>query len=163
MSTSSLLDLENQICFAVYSASLTITKAYQPLLKALELTYPQYLVMLVLWQTDGRSVSEIGQNLFLDSGTLTPMLKRMESLGLIERRRSTEDERQVNVHLTPKGRSLRKRAATVPEDLLCASGCSVSELKSLNTSLRKIRENLAKSELLDRQTSKGTQPKGKKT
>src|SRR5438128_924891 len=108
------LQLDRQLCFALYSSSLAMTRIYKPLLAPLGLTYPQYLVMLVLWEADGPSVSQLGQRLSLDSGTLTPLLKRLESLGHIERRRATDDERRVDIFLTPTGRKLRERALDIP-------------------------------------------------
>src|SRR3954470_3664742 len=99
----SALLLDNQLCFALYSASLAMTKLYKPLLDELGLTYPQYLVMLALWERDGSTVSELGQRLYLDSGTLTPLLKRLEAAGLVSRVRSTEDERRVHLRLTSAG------------------------------------------------------------
>jgi len=109
--------LDDQICFPLYAAARAIQHHYRPLLKALGITYPQYLVLLVLWETDGLSVSGIGGHLHLDSGTLTPLLKRMASAGLVERRRSTADERVVTIHLTEAGRALRARAEAVPAQL----------------------------------------------
>jgi DNA-binding MarR family transcriptional regulator len=111
LSTDQALLLDNQLCFALYSASLAMTKLYKPLLDELGLTYPQYLVMLVLWEGDGLMVSELGQRLYLDSGTLTPLLKRLESAGLVSRMRAAEDERRVHIHLTAAGRTLRERLA----------------------------------------------------
>src|SRR5665647_76946 len=108
------LQLDNQLCFALYSASLAMTKLYQPLLADLGLTYPQYLAMLVLWERDGLMVSELGERLFLDSGTLTPLLKRLEAAGLIARTRDVEDERRVHITLTAAGRKLKARAAKIP-------------------------------------------------
>jgi DNA-binding MarR family transcriptional regulator len=140
-----MLLLDNQLCFALYSASLTMTKVYKPLLKDLELTYPQYLVLLVLWERDGVTVSELGERLYLDSGTLTPLLKRMEGMQLLRRERSTEDERQVQVNLTPAGRALRKRALPVPEQLLCAAQCSTAEIVGLTRRLQALRGALAQS------------------
>ncbi len=136
------LRLDNQLCFALYSASLAMTKAYKPLLDALGLTYPQYLVMLVLWEHGMLSVSELGERLFLDSGTLTPLLKRMEAGGWLERARSLEDERRVMVSLTPAGRKLKSRAARVPECMVQASGCSLEELASLTAQVRQFRSRL---------------------
>ena len=101
--------LDNQLCFALYSASLAMTKLYKPLLDALGLTYPQYLVMLSLWERDGLTVSELGERLFLDSGTLTPLLKRLEAAGLLVRLRDVQDERRVRITLTGQGRALRDR------------------------------------------------------
>ena len=135
--------LDNQLCFALYSASLAMTKLYKPLLEALGLTYPQYLVMLVLWEQDGLMVSELGQRLYLDSGTLTPLLKRLEAAGLVSRMRAVEDERRVHIHLTPAGRKLKARAASVPGCVLAASQCSIPELLQLTGQIRTLRERLA--------------------
>ena len=135
--------LDNQLCFALYSASLAMTKLYKPLLDELGLTYPQYLVMLVLWERDGRMVSELGQRLSLDSGTLTPLLKRLEAAGLVSRMRDVSDERRVHVHLTAAGRRLKARAARVPECLLAAARCTPAELKQLTGQVRALRERLA--------------------
>ena len=112
--------LSDQICFPLYAAARAVQQVYRPLLRTLGLTYPQYLVMLVLWETDGLSVSGIGHRLHLDSGTLTPLLKRMEAAELVDRRRSTSDERVVTVHLTDAGRHLQTDAADVPTHLI---GC----------------------------------------
>jgi DNA-binding MarR family transcriptional regulator len=144
-SAGDLLLLDNQLCFALYSASLTMTKVYKPLLGALGVTYPQYLVLLVLWVRDELTVSEVGERLYLDSGTLTPLLKRLESLGLIERRRSAQDERQVLVSLRPEGKKLRQRAQAIPENLLCAAQCTVAEITDLTRKVRKLRGSLAQS------------------
>lgn len=135
--------LDNQVCFALYSASLAMTKLYKPLLDELGLTYPQYLVMLVLWESDGLMVSELGQRLSLDSGTLTPLLKRLEAAGLVSRLRAVQDERRVHIHLTAAGRKLKARAAKVPGCVLAASQCSLPELMQLTTQLRTLRERLA--------------------
>ena len=113
-----LLRLDNQICFAVYSAAHAFNRVYKPLLDRLGLTYPQYLVMLSLWERDGVPVKDIGERLFLDSGTLTPLLKRLEAAGLVKRTRSTEDERQVLIALTPQGQALKEKARTVPQSIL---------------------------------------------
>lgn len=137
------LRLDNQLCFALYSASLAMTKTYKPLLDALELTYPQYLVMLVLWEHGTLAVSELGERLFLDSGTLTPLLKRMEGAGLLQRARSTHDERRVLVSLTPGGRKLKRRAARIPGCLLQATGGSLADLLSLTKQVRQLRVRLA--------------------
>lgn len=133
------LKLDVQLCFALYSTSLAMTKLYKPLLAPLGLTYPQYLVMLVLWETDGPSVSELGQRLSLDSGTLTPLLKRLEAVGLIERRRAIADERRVEIHLTGPGRALRERAVGIPEHLACASACGPADLEALTRRLHELR------------------------
>ena len=143
LSTDQALLLDNQLCFALYSASLAMTKLYKPLLDELGLTYPQYLVMLVLWEGDGLMVSELGQRLSLDSGTLTPLLKRLESAGLVSRMRAAEDERRVHIHLTAAGRKLKARAAKVPGCVLAASQCSIPELLQLTEQIRTLRERLA--------------------
>jgi DNA-binding MarR family transcriptional regulator len=102
-----MLQLDNQLCFALYSTSLAMTKLYKPMLEEMGLTYPQYLAMLVLWEQDGLTVSELGERLYLDSGTLTPLLKRMETAGLVSRLRAVQDERRVHITLTAEGRKLK--------------------------------------------------------
>jgi DNA-binding MarR family transcriptional regulator len=136
------LRLDNQLCFALYSASLAMTKMYKPLLEALDLTYPQYLVMLVLWEQDGMGVSTVGERLFLDSGTLTPLLKRMEQNGLLRRQRSALDERRVDVFLTPQGQSLKTRAASVPACVVAATSCPVPDLMALTQQVQTLRNQL---------------------
>lgn len=131
--------LDNQLCFSLYSASLAMTKLYKPLLEKLELTYPQYLVMLVLWEADGASVSALGERLCLDSGTLTPLLKRLEAAGWLARQRSLEDERRVHVWLSSQGRQLQERAAHIPGCVLAQSGLQLDELKVLNQQLKHLR------------------------
>ncbi|HEX7888018.1 MAG TPA: MarR family transcriptional regulator [Ramlibacter sp.] len=143
LSADEALLLENQVCFALYSASLAMTKLYKPLLDELGLTYPQYLAMLVLWEGDGLMVSELGQRLYLDSGTLTPLLKRLESAGLVSRLRDVADERRVHIHLTSAGRRLKAKAAKVPACVLAASQCSLPELKQITDQVRLLRERLA--------------------
>ena len=134
--------LDNQLCFALYSTSLTITKRYQPLLAALGLTYPQYLVMLVLWEHDDVTVSALGERLFLDSGTLTPLLKRMEAAGLLLRTRSSLDERRVQIALTTTGRRLKALAATVPACVVSATHWPVAELMALTKKVQALRREL---------------------
>ncbi|KPL79562.1 MarR family transcriptional regulator [Levilinea saccharolytica] len=112
------LKLENQLCFPVYAASRLIIREYQPHLEKLGITYPQYLVLMLLWETDGRTVNEIAQALILNTNTVTPILKRMEALGFIERKRSNEDERRVIISLTAKGDHLREEAVKIPERLV---------------------------------------------
>lgn len=112
------LKLSNQLCFPVYAASRLITRGYQPYLDKLGITYPQYLVLLVLWETDGLPVNDIARRLILNTNTITPLLKRMEELGIIQRERSADDERKVMVHLTEKGWSMREEAATIPVKLM---------------------------------------------
>jgi len=139
------LQLDRQLCFALYSSSLAMTKIYKPLLAPLGLTYPQYLVMLVLWEIDGLSVSQLGQRLSLDSGTLTPLLKRLEALGHIERRRARDDERRVDIFLTPAGRALRAQALDIPGQLACASACELDEVIALTQRLHQLRQQLNRS------------------
>lgn len=140
---ASWLKLDLQVCFALYSAQLAMSKVYRKLLKELGLTYPQYLVMMVLWEQDRLSVSEIGERLFLDSATLTPLLKRLEGMDLVLRQRSRPDERHVEVTLTESGRALRQQAEKVPEAVLCASQCSPEELVQLRDELHGLRARLA--------------------
>jgi len=144
-SADELLKLDNQLCFQLYSASRLLTKIYQPLLKPLDLTYPQYLVMLVLWEEPiGHkfTVTKLGERLKLDSGTLTPLLKRLEVKRLIQRQRSHEDERQVWVRLTALGESLKQQAKRVPEKLLCEAGVKSEEVAQIRDMLKKLLSNL---------------------
>ena len=134
--------LDNQLCFALYSASLAMTKLYKPLLDALGLTYPQYLVMLALWERDGLMVSELSERLSLDSGTLTPLLKRMEAAGLLARLRDVSDERRVNITLSAAGRKLKAKASKVPACILRATRCSLSEITALTRQVQALRERL---------------------
>ena len=136
------LRLDSQICFAVYSAAHAFNRVYKPLLDRLGLTYPQYLVMLVLWERDDVPVKDIGERLFLDSGTLTPLLKRLEKAQLIKRTRSKEDERQVLIALTPQGQALQDKAKAVPQSLLSATACSVAELSTIKNELVALRDRL---------------------
>jgi len=134
--------LGNQICFAIYSTAHAFNRVYKPLLDRLGLTYPQYLVMLVLWERDGVPVKDIGERLFLDSGTLTPLLKRLEAAQLIKRTRNTADERQVLIALTSLGQVLKEKARTVPQSILAASACSIAELSAMKNDLVALRERL---------------------
>ena len=135
--------LDHQLCFALYSSSLVMTKLYKPLLGALGLTYPQYLVLLALWQVDAVGVGELGEQLCLDSGTLTPLLKRMEAAGLLARARAVGDERRVIVTLTAAGRALRRKAEGVPMQVAGATGCQLNELSELTARLQSLRFNMA--------------------
>ncbi|QRX83599.1 MarR family winged helix-turn-helix transcriptional regulator [Glaciimonas sp. PAMC28666] len=135
--------LDNQLCFALYSASLTMTKIYKPFLQSLGITYPQYLVMLTLWERDAVTVSEVGERLYLDSGTLTPLLKRLELGGLVRRQRSVKDERQVIVSLTDQGNALRQDARLIPQQVSCAAQCSLDELRALTGQLQRLRAAMA--------------------
>ena len=136
------LKLDNQLCFLLYGASRAVTQLYQPLLEPLGLTYPQYLALLVLWEQDGIAVGSLGERLYLDSGTLTPLLKRLEAAGLVRRERSVDDERRVLVHLTDEGGALRSRARGIPRDLAGATGCSAEEVASLTDQLQRLRTRL---------------------
>lgn len=143
------LKLNNQLCFPVYAASRLIIRAYQPLLDVLELTYPQYLVLLVLWESDGISIKEIGQQLILNTNTITPLLKRMETLGFVERSKSASDERMVIVRLTEKGRALETKASCIPEKLLNGlqgSAMSTNRLIQLRDELNELLVWLKKDE-----------------
>ena len=142
INTDSALQLDNQLCFALYSASLAMTKLYAPLLNALNLTYPQYLVLLVLWEQDGLTVTALGDRLTLNSGTLTPLLKRMEASGLLLRKRSQDDERRVLVTLTPEGKKLKTRAAAIPPCVAEATDCSLSERLERTAQLKTLRNRL---------------------
>ncbi len=136
------LALDKQFCFALYSASLAMTKTYKPLLDELGLTYPQYLVMLVLWKQDNILVKEIGEALFLDSGTLTPLLKRLEAAQFISRQRDVDDERQVRIQLSQHGRKLKQQAEKIPRQILCASGQDANQLSTLRSDLQQLRDAL---------------------
>ncbi|WP_340676810.1 MarR family transcriptional regulator [Paraglaciecola sp.] len=144
MNKSDLLLLDNQLCFALYSTSLAMNKVYRKALKKLGLTYSQYLVMLILWEKDQQSVSAIGERLFLDSATLTPLLKRMEVAKLLLRQRAPNDERFVIVSLTDLGKQLKIEAGVVPDELLCATACGLDELMSLKEQLEHLRRQLIK-------------------
>lgn len=132
------LKLENQLCFTLYATSREITKLYRPLLDQFNLTYPQYLVMLALWEKDGVTVNELGEKLFLDSGTLTPLLKRMESLGYVLRQRSKEDERRVLINLTAHGEALKEEACLIPEQLLNQISYEGEDLNKLLADMRSL-------------------------
>ncbi|MCJ2143620.1 MarR family winged helix-turn-helix transcriptional regulator [Methylobacterium sp. E-066] len=134
--------LDNQLCFAVYAAAHAFGRAYRALLNRYELTYPQYLVLLVLWEEDGLSVKEIGNRLFLDSGTLTPLLKRLEASGRVRRARDRADERQVSIFLTPAGQSLRDVLACVPDEAGDRTGLDIQGRKDLLNDLVTLRLGL---------------------
>ncbi|GGN87542.1 MarR family transcriptional regulator [Nocardia rhizosphaerihabitans] len=136
------LTLDEQLCFPLYAASRAMTAVYRPKLEQLGLTYPQYLVMLALWEHDVRSVGELGRALELDSGTLSPLLKRLEATGFVERRRAAEDERRVDIVLTEHGRSLRAEACRIPAEMAEIAGLSVDEITALRGLLRKLTDSL---------------------
>ncbi|EHU1441250.1 MarR family transcriptional regulator [Acinetobacter baumannii] len=138
------LKLENQLCFLIYSTNLALNQLYRKLLTPLGITYPQYLVMLVLWEKDKITVSEIGSKLFLESSTLTPILKKLEALQLLNRTRSKEDERQVIITLSEKGKKLKEQAVNIPKHILEASSCDTATLLGLKDQLTQLRTNIAK-------------------
>ncbi|GAC1045441.1 MarR family winged helix-turn-helix transcriptional regulator [Rhizobium sp. No.120] len=136
------LKLDNQLCFALYATVHSYNKIYKPLLDPMELTYPQYLVMLVLWQRDDLTVKELGQRLLLDSSTLTPLLKRLETAGRVRRTRDLEDERQVRITLTSEGRALKDLAAPIPQEINLATGLGAQRIASLRAELNILRAGL---------------------
>lgn len=141
------LKLDNQLCFPIYAASRLITRAYQPHLEALGITYPQYLVLMVLWETDGLSVHDISVRLILNTNTLTPLLKRMEAQGLVTRTRSSQDERVVRIQLSAKGKALREEAADIPlrlNERLQESNLNLEQLLELKANLHRLIEFLGK-------------------
>jgi DNA-binding MarR family transcriptional regulator len=142
--TMDQLHLQNQLCFPLYALSRQMTALYRPYLEKLDLTYPQYLVMLLLWEHETLSVKKIGCELWLDSGTLTPLLKRMEETGLIKRDRCADDERVVNIHLTREGKQLQKKAAGIPEHIFSELSISNAQLKALKKELSAILNGLEK-------------------
>ncbi|WP_404456693.1 MarR family winged helix-turn-helix transcriptional regulator [Oceanobacillus kapialis] len=137
-----ILKLDNQLCFPLYAATREMTKRYRPLLEELNVTYPQYLVLLVLWETDRISVKALGERLFLDSGTLTPMLKRMEEHGFLQRTRSKEDERVVEVVLTEQGKQAEEQAAQIPLKFIEQTNLNEDEAIQLKQILSKMLEQL---------------------
>jgi len=143
--TCAALLLDNQLCFALYSTSLLMTKAYKPLLQSIGLTYPQYLAMLVLWERDGITVGEISSRLLTDPGSLTPLLKRLEAEGLLKRTRSSVDERVVELYLTERGRALQQQAERFPACIVEASGRSTAELMALKAEVLALRDKLQQS------------------
>ena len=163
-SSNALLDLDRQLCFALYSSSLAMTKAYKPLLVELGTTYPQYLVMLALWQRSPQGVGELGERLSLDSGTLTPLAKRLEALGLVNRNRSAHDERNVEISLTPAGKRLRTRAEPIPLCVMQLTGCQLPQLEHLTRELKILRDQLvANAEARAKATPHSTTPNAKLT
>jgi DNA-binding MarR family transcriptional regulator len=136
------LPLDEQLCFSLYSTSIAINRLYKPMLDSLGLTYPQYLVLSVLWEEDGRTISAIAGRLALESSTITPLVKRLEAAGLVARQRNAVDERQVNVSLTAKGRGLRREASCLTDALLAHSGLEIPDMVALNDQVRKLRRAL---------------------
>lgn len=140
------LRLDDQLCFALYSAQRALTRAYAELLEPLGLTYPQYLVCLALWERDGRSVTSLGDALCLDSGTLTPLLKRMETAGLVSRARSGDDERVVEIHLTATGKALKAKAVGIPKQLGKLAGMDAGQVASLREELTRLSSVLTRTQ-----------------
>ena len=138
-----VLSVDRQLCFALYSASRAMTAAYRPVLTEMNLTYPQYLVLLVLWEQDDLPVSSIGERLFLDSGTLTPLLKRLEAAGWLQRTRDSADERRVRITLTPAGRALQQQARSVPACVRAHSQLELPQIHALTRQLQALRGTLA--------------------
>jgi len=141
-STSVPLDLGEFLCFAIYSASHAFNRVYQPMLERIGLTYPQFIAMILLWERDGQTVGELGQRLFLQSNTLTPLLKRLETLGYIKRNRDPADERQVRINLTDAGRKLRPRALHIPQCVRAATGLEGEQVRQLTREITTLRKAL---------------------
>jgi DNA-binding MarR family transcriptional regulator len=137
--------LEDQLCFALYAASRAMTARYRPLLDAIGLTYPQYLVMLLLWEEDNQTVGQLGARLSLDSGTLSPLLKRLTTAGLVTRHRRVEDERSVAIALTDAGRALRDKAEAISEEIICALDMDRAEFADLKAKLNLVTERVTTS------------------
>jgi MarR family transcriptional regulator, organic hydroperoxide resistance regulator len=135
--------LDDFLCFAIYSANLAFNRVYKPVLDELGLTYPQYIVLVALYEQDDQTVSSLGEKLFLDSSTLTPLLKRMESMGHLTRQRNPVDEREVRLRLTPQGRSVREKVALARGELVKATGLGVTDFRRLREELVKLRSNLS--------------------
>ena len=134
--------LEDQLCFALYAASRAMTARYRPLLDAIGLTYPQYLVMMLLWEEDNQTVGQLGARLSLDSGTLSPLLKRLTTAGLVTRHRRVEDERSVAIALTDAGRALREKADAISEEIICALDLDRAEFADLKAKLQLVTERV---------------------
>jgi MarR family transcriptional regulator, organic hydroperoxide resistance regulator len=137
------IPLDSQLCFSLYGTSIAINRTYKPMLDALGITYPQYLVLSTLWEVDGQTISVIADRLALEPSTITPLVKRMEAAGFVVRQRSTKDERLVGVHLTDKGRNLQAETGCLTDTLLQRSGMTVEEIVDLNTRIQKLRDALA--------------------
>jgi DNA-binding MarR family transcriptional regulator len=138
--------LDDQLCFALYAASRAVTARYRPMLEAIGLTYPQYLVMMLLWERDNQTVGQLGSRLALDSGTLSPLLKRLTAAGLVTRHRRVEDERSVSIALTDAGRALRERAFSVSESMIGAIGFDAEDFGDLMTRLRVLTDRVSSGE-----------------
>ncbi|WP_099045864.1 MarR family winged helix-turn-helix transcriptional regulator [Mycolicibacterium grossiae] len=143
------LELDRQLCFALYTASRAMTAAYRPILAKLNVTYPQYLVLLVLWEEDRVTVGHLDERLLLDSGTLSPLLKRLETIGLVIRERSRHDERQVEITLTEEGRRLERRAKCIPEQMLAKTGMTTQDAQDLRETVHRLAHVLHESSRKD--------------
>ena len=144
MPPSTAVPLDSQLCFSLYSTTIAINRTYKPLLDELGITYPQYLVLSALWETDGRTISGIAHRLSLESSMITPLVKRLEQAGFVSRRRNPQDEREVRVHLTAKGKALRNEAGCLNDRLLERSGLTVDQLLALNKQIQALREALTR-------------------
>ena len=156
--TEDAFRLDRQLCFALHATSRAVTQAYGPLLAPLGVTYPQYLVLLVLWENDHLTVSRLGELLYLDSGTLTPLLKRLEAQGIVVRRRDRADGRSVVISLTTAGKNLRRRAEGIRDRVACAIGATPAELTQLRESLRTILRRMQTSDPAPPATQKPARP-----
>lgn len=136
------IKLDSMLCFAIYATGHAFTRFYKPRLEALDLTYPQYLVLIVLWERDDITVNALGHRLFLDSGTITPLIKRLEARGLVTRRRDEDDERQVRIRLTPEGRALQDKALAVPLTIAKGTGLTREDVDRLRAELLTLRDRL---------------------
>ncbi|WP_462406662.1 MarR family winged helix-turn-helix transcriptional regulator [Gracilibacillus sp. Marseille-QA3620] len=136
------LNLQNHLCFSLYACSRAILRLYRPILDELQLTYPQYLVLVTLWEKQQCTIKELGEALYLDTGTLTPLLKRMETAGLLERRRDTVDERVVNIHITQAGKALQEKSSCIPQSLIDSSGMNKKELDEINETIMRLLHQL---------------------
>ena len=140
------VELDDQLCFALYAASRAVTARYRPMLDKMGLTYPQYLVMMLLWETDGQTVGQLGSRLALDSGTLSPLLKRLTAAGLVTRHRRVEDERSVAIALTDEGRALQEKAYGISQEMIGAIGFDTSEFDELKGRLQVLIERVNRGE-----------------
>ena len=135
--------LDSQLCFSIYGASIAINRAYKPMLDQLGITYPQFLVLSTLWEEDGRTVGAVAERLDLEPSTITPLVKRLEAAGFVTRQRNPDDERQVRVRLTDRGRAMREDTTCLTEELLRRSGLTVAQIQALNAQMQALRESVA--------------------
>lgn len=144
MNRDELLKLDNQLCFTIYACSREVIRLYRPFLAELGITYTQYVALLVLWEKESLTLKELGEKLFLDSGTLTPLLKKMEAANLLVRQRSQNDERTICIRLTEQGKSLKNKAYEIPEKVFCSAQLDVQEVMGLRDQLKKILNKIKK-------------------